>query len=680
MHKLDFDYETRSELDLTVVGTDNYARHPSTEIVLAAYSINNRPVQVWEPHKSPIPADFDKALRDPFVLKFCFNCSFERSITREKLGIFVPYDEWRDVQVMSRYFSIPGGLDDVCEVLKIDQGSAKLKEGKQLIKMFCEPRFPSWISPLFGYTPPVFRDWESNPVEWERFKEYNKHDVLAQQAITTKLMDFYPPESEWKLWFLDQEINERGLQINTQLIKGAIAIVEKEQAILLQQLQDLTHVENPNSPEQLITWARKEGYPFSSIGKGFVKRALEGEGHTSDACRQALILRQQTSKSAVKKLYAFRDNSCYDNRLRNQFEFGGAARTLRWSSHDVQLQNLLRPTKEVENQIDKAIELLSTENYDAIKAEFSSVLDVAASCIRPIIIASADKKLTVADFSSVESRVIGWISGCTRLLNVFKKGLDPYIDFATEMFNKPYDKVTKEERNQSKAPSLGCGFQLGPGEVKTNADGDTEKTGLLGYAANMGIEMTQEDAIRAVKIFREKYPEIPKLWRTLDKAAINAVENRQIIKAGKLMFDGTDSRALRMILPSGRSLHYIEPMVEEGTFTGRDGETYTKKFVSFMGLDQKTRQWVRASSRPGLWTENSVQAIARDLLANGLLQADAHGLDVVLHVHDEIGTESNIDDENSLDRLIECMVELPTWASGLPIGAEGYCHSYYKKG
>lgn len=682
MYKIDFDYETRSQVPLDIVGTENYARHPTTEIILCAYAFDDGPVNQWEPHKSKIPDDFADSLHDPLMLKFCFNASFERTITKQKLNIDIPYDEWRDVQVMSRYFSVPGSLGNVCDILNIEQDSAKLSEGKQLIRLFCEPFIEADVSPLFGRTKAAFKDWNTNPEEWERFKTYNKHDVLAEIAIAKRLVDFPVPMQEWELWFLDQKINDRGLRIKRDLLEGAIEVVEKEQKILFEELRDITKLDNPNSPSQILEWAKERGYPFNAVGKSFVECALKGEGNLTEECKKALTLRKQASKSSVKKLYAFRENTCFDDRLRNQFVFGGAARTFRWSGRNCQLQNLARPNKDIEKQIDLAIDFLIKRDYTGIKNTFTNVLDVAASCLRSLIIPSKGKKLTVADFASIESRVIGWLADCKPILEVYEKGLDLYIDFASSLFEKPYEEITKEERNLAKAPTLGCGFQLGAGEITVNDKGDEVRSGLLGYASAMNIEMTQEQAIRAVKIFREKYKEIPQLWKRLEKAGLKAVAENTVVKAGKVTFDGRDSRALKLILPSGRIIHYADPLVEEEIRVSLDGREYKKSFVTYMGLNQKTRQWERQKATPGIWTENSVQAIARDLLAEGLIQCDKNGIFVVGHVHDEVISEDDVfvSDEESLGKLIKCITKLPDWAIGLPIDAAGYVGNYYKKG
>jgi DNA polymerase len=676
----DLDFETASNASLPDVGLHNYATDKSTRVLLLSYSFDNLPEKIWRPHLEPFPEELMEVLEDPLVTKKAFNCNFERLIFLHVLGIDIPINEWRDVQVMARYYSLPGSLEDVCEILQLDQDSAKLDEGKALIRLFCEPFIDGADSPLFGQTEPFFKDWRTNPLEWARFEKYNRHDVKAEIAVAERLIDFPLPAHEWRLWELDQKINDRGLEINVELIEGAIKVVEIEQAILFKQLQEITKVDNPNSPAQLLAWAKTEGYPFAALGKTFVERAIQGEGNASEKCKQALILRKQASKSSVKKLYALRNTVCEDRRLRNQFVFGGAARTMRWSGRDFQIQNLSRPTKEVEKNMDRAIELLLAADHETIKKEFSSVLDVAGSCIRPTIIAPKGKKLVVADFSSVESRVIGWVSGCERINRVFAEGLDSYIDFATEMFNKPYEKITKEERNQAKAPTLGCGFGLGPGEEKVNVNGDIIYTGLMGYARAMGIEMSQEDSIRAVSVYRKKFPEVPRLWKNLDRAALSAVKDGVINQVDMISFDGTNPSVLRMILPSGRALHYAEPQIDEVSFTNREGETYTKECVSYMGMEQTTRQWKRLESRPGLWTENSVQSIARDLLGHALMEADANGETIVGHIHDEILTEADENDYKALDRLIQCMTKLPVWASGLLIKAEGFVSDYYRKG
>jgi DNA polymerase bacteriophage-type len=679
-NRLDLDYETAGTVDLKEVGIWNYCTHPDTRILMLNYSFDKGPVEIWRPFERELPEEVRNALADPFITKYAFNCAFERLITKFILGIDVPISEWRDIQVMARHYSLPGSLEDVGEILGLNRDVAKIHDGRRLIKKFSMPFIEGGEKTLFGVSEAAFKDHRTDPEDWIKFEVYGGQDVKAQIGVDERLAAYPVPKQEWRYWELDQEINDLGLFIYMPLLNGAVQVVEKEQEILLKELKELTGIDNPNSPAQLLEWVKTQNYPFSGLGKAFVDRAISGEGGITDLCRKALAIRKQVSKSSVKKLYAFRDNVANDGRLKHQFVFAGAARTMRWSGRDAQLQNLARPVKEVEKNMGWAIELLIAADHATIKKEFSSVLDVAVSCIRALIQAPKGKQLIIADYSSIESRVLGWVAKCPQILQIFEKGLDPYKQFATLLFNKPYDSITKEERNLAKPGFLGCGYLLGPGKEEINEAGDLVRSGLLGYAAAMSIEMTQEQAIHAVQVFRKKYPEVPKLWKALDQAALNAVRTGEEQEAGMLKFDCPDGAVLRMILPSGRAIHYVAPEIEELTFTNRDGETYTKECVSFEGIQQETRQWTRLQSRPGLWTENSVQAIARDLLAHGIKTAHERKLTVIGHIHDEILCEEDESNANALNVLIECMNTLPIWASGLPINSEGYCNKYYKKG
>lgn len=453
---IDQDFETASEANLKEVGLFNYATHPSTRVLLLAYAIDDGEVKQWEPHKGRMPAELVEAISDPFTVKQAYNCTFERLIYKYVLGIDIPIDEWRDVQVMARYYSLPGYLDDVSKILKLDVEDAATSE-TELIKLFCEPFIDGTESPLFGRTEAAFKDWRTNPSEWEKFKTYNIRDVRAEIAIARKLINFPVPDHEWKYWFMDQKINDAGLPLDMNLVDGALKVVAKEQAKLEQELKELTGVDNPNSDQQILAWIRERNYPFSKIGKPFVKRALDGEGNITDEARKALILRSQLSKSGVDKFSVFRTMAGNDHNLRHQFSFMGASRTGRYASRGINIQNLTRPDPEVNANLDVAIDLLTKGDYDGITKTFkASVLEVASSCIRPVFRAPAGRTLAISDLNAIEPRVSAWISGCETVLDIYRNGLDGYKMFAVEVFKKPYEEITKEERNLCKPPFLGC--------------------------------------------------------------------------------------------------------------------------------------------------------------------------------------------------------------------------------
>lgn len=677
---IDQDFETASEANLKEVGLYNYATHPSTRVLLLAYAIDDSEVKQWEPHKGPMPPELIDALVDPFTIKQAYNCTFERLIYKYVLGIDIPVDEWRDVQVMARYYSLPGYLDDVSKILKLDVEDAATSE-TELIKLFCEPFIDGAESPLFGHTEAAFRDWRTHPLEWERFKTYNIRDVRAEIAIAQKLKNFPVPEHEWRYWFMDQHINDAGLPVDMNLVDGALKVVAKEQDKLERELKELTGVENANSDQQILAWVRERGYPFSKIGKPFVKRALGGEGNLTEEARAALVLRSQLSKSGVDKFSVFRTMTGKDGNLRYQFSFMGASRTGRYASRGINIQNLTRPDPEVNNNLDVAIDLLTKGDYDGIQKTFkASVLDVASSCIRPVFRAPTEQSqiLAISDLNAIEPRVSAWISGCETVLDIYRNGLDGYKMFAVEVFKKPYEEITKEERNLCKPPFLGCSYRLSGGEEIINSDGIVEYTGLLAYSRAMGIELTKEFADKAVAIFRKKYKEIKYFWYTLEDAFKAAVLDHEEVNLGKITFKMVDN-TLCMGLPSGRNLHYINPQVYENvTMQGKNGE-YTKTRLTHEGLDKNTLQWSRQETHGGVLIENATQAIARDVLMEGMRRAQEAGLDIRGHVHDEcIGLIAK-DSGKSYKDLEKAMSDPIHWAEDLPLKAEGFENITYRK-
>lgn len=331
MTRLFLDYETRSPLDLNEVGLDNYVNNPLTEVVLGGYACDDDAVSLWEPHKSNIPRGLLDGFSDPNVLIYSWNCSFERMVTKWILEIDIPIKRFRDPMIQARYVSLPGNLDECGKALRLPVMSRKHEDGQRLINLFCLPVKPGGQETLFGLSEPIFRDAESDPKDWALFCSYCKQDVEAERAISKKLDSFPIPEDELRLFEIDQEINERGVCVNSQLVDGGAYIAETEKTTLIEKLHTLTGLENPNSTDQLLDWLSKQGYAFHSIGKPFVARALAGECNLTSSGKEVLTTRQQAAKTSATKLISIRNQISSDNRLRHQYNFYGA-RTGRWTS------------------------------------------------------------------------------------------------------------------------------------------------------------------------------------------------------------------------------------------------------------------------------------------------------------------------------------------------------------
>lgn len=703
------DFETASEVDLEVVGLANYATHPSTRVLMLAYAENEEPIKLWQPHLESLPDDLYAAIMDPFTKKLAWNAPFEIDIFEHVLDVKTPIEEWFDIQVQARYLSLPGGLDKVGDILKLATEDAKVgwqggktKEGTRLINKFCFPIDKGGEQTLFGISTPFFKDWNTDPTDWEAFCNYCRKDVIAERAIFNKMKSLIIPQSELDLWYLDQKINKFGLPTNRKFANNAYELARNSKDALLKIIKEKTGLENPNSNDQFLAWVKTQGYPFGSLRKEFVVSALNEAKETSqltDLAREILLIRQESSKQSFSKLEKLRDYTSPDGRLRNQFLFFGAARTGRWSGSGVQVQNLPRPMKEVEKKYERALEIITAGDYRAAKTEFSSIIGMATSCIRSSFQASPNKRLVVCDYSAIENRVLGWLAGCETTLRVFLEGRDPYLDFASELYNIPYaelkarydagDKEAAFMRQMAKPAVLGAGYGLGGGELFENKWNDTVKTGMWGYAANLGVNMTKEEAHRSVNIFREKRPKIVRLWHDLEDAATTVLKQGGHVKVGPVVFDRKKMKngqfILRTLLPSGRHLHYMNAKIVNRTLSGNRG-SYEKPGICYDGIghgvgaiDDK-KNWGMVWTYGGKFTENDVQGISRDILGNGMINADKAGFDIFGHFHDEIGCESLIKSSLGIKELRECMIKPPTWGLDLPLDAAGYESQIYRKG
>lgn len=728
---LHLDFETRSHLELEDVGIHNYASHPETKILMLAYAFGKGEVRLWEPHLGMMPGNLQSALSDPSIRKGAWNAGFERNIFRYKLGIEIPYELWDDPMINARFLSMPGSLDSVGEILDLDYGLRKDKAGDELLKLFSSPlpikkprKKATNENTLFDISPIVeekidyiFADHISHPDEWERLKAYCRQDIVAERALGEMLSHFALPEKEIKIWHLDQKINDAGMPADKEFVQKALDLAIEDKNLQSGNLIKMTGLPNANSPKQFLSWVQKQGYPYNSLRKEPVKVAMsDPEVKLTKLGREALEVRKKSSKTSYTKLAAILPALSEDSRLRDQFLFMGSSRAGRWSGKAVQLHNMARPIKTVEEieDINAARDLIYAKDFGGIVKRFEekdkvtgeakpgSVIDVVTSCIRSSFVAPSGKRLNVCDLNAIENRVLGWVAGEDKILDVFRNGRCPYMDFASKMYKVPYDIIAdtsktphkprgvdgKEKRQVAKPAVLGAGYRLAGGKWGVNPKTkDRIKTGLWGYAENMGVLISQDLAVASVKAFRAEYKKVVSLWYDSERAVAKCIREggQQPIGPTGLVWCDRKKRKdgsliLRIHLPSGRHLHYLNAGLDTTVMEGDNGSYERENFV-YDGIDQITRQWGVVRSHGGKIVENVVQAISRDVLAESMLEADEVGFELIGHVHDEIVTLSD-DTEDSLGLVdLKCIMSTtPTWAPGLPLNAEGYEGYFYRKG
>lgn len=659
---LSIDLETRSKTDLLKEGLRRYARCPSTRVLMAGYAIDDGPVKLWVPSEQPkAPAELRDALHDPSIEKRAWNSPFEEELLAEvfKLKTY----GWRDTMVRALYASLPAALAFAGPAVGLPEDECKMPEGKKLIRLFCVPR------PDGG-----FNDQTTHPEQWALFCDYCKRDVAVERKIAGRLAKFQPPEREWELWRLDQQINRRGIPVDALFVANAQDMAEAERARLVNILQRETGLSNPMTQAGFLDFAKFHGYPYGDLSKATVQRALQED--LPPFLKRLLRLRADAGRTSTAKYHSIASKTV-DGRLYNTMQFYGAGRTGRWAGRDPQVQNLPRPSPEIEGHEVEATELIRAYDYDEVLMRYGGAMTPLASLTRSSFRAPPGKTFMIADLNAIENRVLGWVSGCESILNVFRNNRDPYKDFGSRMFDKPYDEITKPERTISKPAVLGCGYQLGGGAEMVNANGDTIKTGLWGYAANMGIHMSQAEAQKSVAVFRESFPEVVAYWYRLRDAAIEVVRNGGSVTVGVVRFELRPGVML-LHLPSGRALHYLRPRVDQVMRTWPDGSKSMVTALTYEGMNT-VKKWCRQTTHGGKLTENICQAIARDVLANGLLAATDEGYDVILHAHDEIVAEVDLASGLTLQGLIDCMVRPLPWADGLPLAAAGEVTEIYKK-
>lgn len=453
--ELIFDYETRSQADIKEVGLDRYSKDPSTQILMCAYAFGDGKVHLWEAHKGKLPSDLEDAFRNPEVIKVAWNAAFERELTFQNLGIWIPFEQWRDPMILAHSLSLPGSLDSATTIMRMEE--RKDERGEDLIKTFS---MPVRTEGLFGIE---FRDWDSHPEEWQKFCAYCVQDVRAERAFWRRCINALP-ESEWKGWFFDQKMNRFGIPTNLKMVQNAMQLATRSHEDLQNELKTATGLENPNSDAQMKEWVKARGYPWQSLRKEYVQMELDNPNSSITAeCRKILKVRQEASKRSYKKLSRLLQVVGEDGYIRYQFRFGAAARTMRWAGADVQLQNIARPNKQVKKNPQRAIDLILANDYETIKKEYPSVIGMVTSSMRMVFQAPPGHKMVISDFNAIENRGLGYLARCNAILDVFRQGRDPYLAFGEKMYGRSYEDLDAEYKSGNEKPRqdakpavLGC--------------------------------------------------------------------------------------------------------------------------------------------------------------------------------------------------------------------------------
>ena len=642
MKTLSIDIETFSEASLSSVGVYRYAADPSFTILLFAYSIDGDPVQIVDlAQGESLPAEVEAALSDPAVEKWAFNAQFERVCLSAYLGERLDPRGWYCSMVWSTYAGIPLNLAGVAQALHLE--TEKMAEGKDLIRKFSQPCKATKTNG--GRT----RNLPEHAMEdWETFKSYCIRDVEVERAIASRLSPLPMPSFEWENYWRDQRFNDLGVGIDVELASKAVEADLEIKEALYTQMRHWTGVENPQSVTQLLGWLQEHGAHLPSLAKADVASALEeAEGSVAEV----LAARLEIAKSSVKKYEKMLDCVCPDGRAHGLLQFMGAGRTGRWAGRLVQVQNLPRQTF---GDLEEAAALVKAGQADMLGALWGSAPNVLSELIRAAFVAAPGHRFLVADFSAIEARVIAWLAGEQWVLDLFKNGGDIYCETGTRMFSQEVKKHSPL-RQRAKVAVLACGYQGGVGALKAMGG---EKLGL-----------GEDEMASIVDAWRKANPRIAQMWWDVNRAALEAIKNGTSQMVGRIKVY-QKLGALVIALPSGRELIYPSPRVGENRFGGES--------ITFMGLGLN-RKWGRIETYGGKLVENIVQATARDVLAHSMATLEAAGYPTVMHVHDEVITEVPYG-HGSVEELCALMSQGPKWSRGLPLAAEGFESTYYKKG
>lgn len=655
MKTLNIDIETFSDVDIKASGLYKYVQSPNFEILLFAYSEDGAPVQILDlAQGEKLPAPLINALFDENVEKRAYNAPFEWYCLSKFVGQYLPINQWACTMHHGLYLGYPAGLSAIGKAIGLPQNKQKMGIGLSLIKKFCVPRKPTKTDARTRILP--HHDIE----KWNLFKEYCMQDVRTEMEIKRLLEPFPIPQQEKELWALDQKINLFGVRADKDLIEGAIYISDTITNELMSEAQRLSGLDNPKSVQQLTKWLEEEtGEEVDNLQKATVTNLIDTL--EDGKAKRMLEIRQELSKTSVKKYIAMQNAMCSDGRIRGLLQFYGANRTGRWAGRLVQVQNLPR---NYISTLDLARTLVKNKDIDALKLIYGNVPDTLSQLIRTAFIPSDDKKYYVSDFSAIEARVIAYLANEQWRLDVFRTHGKIYEASASAMFGVPIEKIKKGNdeyalRQKGKIAELALGYQGGVGALKSMG------------ALNMGL--SEDELPDIVARWRASNKRIVDLWFQIDNASLNTVMTGTPQMAGGCIFAMEGSGELTFMtitLPSGRKLYYPNPHIKENQFG--------KPAIHYSGMEQGTKSWATLSTYGGKLTENIVQAVARDCLANALKEVDRYGFNICMHIHDEIVAEHDISDL-LLDEMNN-LLSLPIpWAPGLLLKGDGFTNDYYKK-
>ena len=645
MQTLSINLETYSDQPLAKTGVYRYVESPDFEILLFAYSVDGGPVRqidlaCWE----KIPSEILCALEDDKVIKWAFNANFERICLSRFLGYptgdYLEPDSWKCSMVWAAYMGLPLSLEGAGAVLGLEK--QKLAEGKDLIKYFCQPCAPTKSNGQRTRNLP-----KHAPDKWLAFKKYNIRDVETEMSIQARLSKYPVPDSVWEEYHLDQEINDRGVGLDMELVRQAIQMDGRSRSELTQAMKELTSLDNPNSVQQIKQWLADNGVETDTLGKKAVSELLKT---APPQLQKVLTLRQQLAKSSVKKYQAMETAVCADGRARGMFQFYGANRTGRWAGRIIQMQNL------PQNHLDDLTEargLVRAGGFDALEMLYEDVPDTLSQLIRTAFVPQENRKFIVADFSAIEARVIAWLAGEKWRQDVFAEGKDIYCASASQMFGVPVEKhgVNGHLRQKGKIAELALGYGGSVGALKAMG------------ALEMGLSEDELPAL--VSAWRQANPKIVQFWWAVDRAVMDAVTRKTTTKTHGIIFSARNGM-LFITLPSGRSLAYVKPKIGENRFGG--------DCITYEGVGG-TKKWERIDSYGPKFVENIVQATSRDILCYAMKTLRC--CSIVMHIHDEVVIEA--DRRMSLQAVCDQMGRTPPWANGLQLRADGYETDFYKK-
>lgn len=649
MRELGIDIETYSSRDLSKCGVYKYVEAPDFAVLLFAYSVDNGPVSCVDfAQGEELPDEILNALSDPDVIKTAWNAAFERICLSKHFGLSRPFDpaQWKCTMVRAARMGLPLSLGQCGEVLKLADG--KMSEGKTLIRFFSVPG-KNGVRHLPGTAPD----------RWEMFIKYCIRDVEVEQAILAKVRRLEPAAFDEELYTADQEINDRGVLIDRVLVDAAARFDEEYKAELLKEAQQLTGLDNPNSPAQIKAYLRREtGIGVTSLDKKNLDE-IEASLKYYPKARKVLALRREMGKTSNKKYNAMQTCVCTDGRIHGLLQFCGAARTGRWAGRLVQVQNL--PQNHLAD-LDYARELVKAGDLEEFEQNYANVTQVLSELIRTAFVAAPGHIFHVCDFSAIEARVIAWVAGENWVLDVFRNDGDIYCATASQMFGVPVEKHGRNAhlRQKGKISVLALGY--GGGVAALDAMGSS-KLGLTEYEKN-----------ETVKLWRGSNPKIVRLWKIIEKAAITAIKTHKEVVIHRGIIVGFRWGMLTITLPSGRTICY--PRATVGT-EYNDGWRGDHDIIEYEGLNQTTKKWEKIRTYGGKLTENVVQAIARDILGIVILRARRDNLPVVFHIHDEIVVEAPIG--RPLSDVVSLFSEPIDWCRDLPLKGAGYSTPYYLK-